>query len=276
MIAGKVATVISRVNMDILQGGFGFMRLANCLLILFLVVCVVPVCAQPSGQGKIRVAVYLDRGARLRPQLKETLSHQEDMRMDILDGADVREGSLQDFDLLLIPGGSAKKEAGSLTAAGRREIRRFVESGGDYIGICAGCYLATDSSPEYLGLLPMKVADRKHWHRGKAVLPVELTDRGMEIFNWDKRLIHVTYHNGPILKYPADEDASAVSTLAHYRGEIVAPGGELGVMKGAPAMVLGSYGRGRVIGISPHPEHTEGLHAMIPHAIRWLMEHPLP
>lgn len=245
------------------------MRIIVSLFVLLL--ATVPAYAEQAG--KIRVAVYIDRGAHLRPQLKETLSTEEDIKMVTVTGDDIRDGSLQDFDLILVPGGSAKKEAGSLSAAGRREIRRFVEAGGCYIGICAGCYLATDSSAEYLGLLSMKVADSSHWRRGQATLPVELTERGMEIFATDKKFIHVVYHNGPILKYR--ESTNAVISLAHYRAEIVAPGGRVGVMKDAPAMVLGSYGKGRVIGISPHPEKTSGLEWMVPRAIRWLVTHPL-
>lgn len=250
------------------------MKLLCSLIAFVLLFCSVSVSAKEALPGKIRVAVYLDRGARLRPQLKEALSRQEDMAVEILNGEDVRDGSLRDFNAIIVPGGSAKKEAASLTAQGRKEIRRFVESGGCYLGICAGCYLATDS-PNYLGLLPMKIADSRHWHRGQATLPVELTDRGMELFGFDKKLLHIVYHNGPVLKYPAGEDTSSVIVLAHFRGEIVAPGGEIGVMKDAPAMVLSRYGNGRVMGISPHPEHTDGLHMMIPQAVHWMVGHPL-
>ena len=59
-------------------------------------------------------------------------------------------------------------------------------------------------------------------------------------------------------------------------GEIVAQGGKVGVMNGAPAMVLAKCGKGLVLGLSPHAERTPSLNKIIPHAIHWLCEHEAP
>jgi hypothetical protein len=40
-------------------------------------------------------------------------------------------------------------------------------------------------------------------------------------------------------------------------------------MVNTPAIVSASFGRGRVVSISPHPEATNGLKSMIGTSIRW-------
>jgi hypothetical protein len=41
-------------------------------------------------------------------------------------------------------------------------------------------------------------------------------------------------------------------------------------MINTPAIVSGSFGKGRVISVSPHPEATESLHSIIENSIRWV------
>ncbi len=55
-------------------------------------------------------------------------------------------GELRDgrYSVLIMPGGDAGKAIDALGSEGIDEIRRFVESGGGYVGICAGAYLASD------------------------------------------------------------------------------------------------------------------------------------
>ena len=41
-----------------------------------------------------------------------------------------------------------------------------------------------------------------------------------------------------------------------------------------PAVVAARYGKGWAIGVSPHPEQTDGLKDLVPTAIRWALSHP--
>ena len=66
--------------------------------------------------------------------------------------ADIREGALDQFDLVLFPGGSGSKQAEGLNKAGREDVKKFVRKGGGYIGICAGSYLATSHYKWSLGV----------------------------------------------------------------------------------------------------------------------------
>lgn len=222
--------------------------------------------------GKIRVALYLDSGAHPPPDLVEALDNQKDFKMTEVDGDEVRDGYLKDFDVLLVPGGSGKVEASSLGEEGRDEIRRFVGQGGLYLGICAGSYLATDARPQYLCILPISILDRPHWRRGRATLPIELTASGKDVFGIEQPTVQIVYHNGPIFGTSHGAEAE-IKPLAFFRDEIVAPGGRPGLMNGAPAAVWAKCGKGRIICVSPHAERTPGLENVIPNAVRWLYAH---
>lgn len=254
-------------------------QIANCILALLVVIQAQCLFSLPAALASdtLEVAVYKDVGVGGSfDSLMDVLKAQPNIRAIVLDGNDISNGALRRFHILIVPGGSGKKEAGSLGPQGQEEIKRFISNGGSFIGICAGCYLAS-SSTDFLGLLPMGIRDRKHWFRGKAVIPIEYTPAGEELFGLNNPAYEIVYHNGPILdSRPLAENpqlGSSVMPLAFYRGEIVGRGGEPGVMNGAPAMVLSRYGRGFVLGISPHPERTPPLYKTIPNALYWLSRH---
>jgi len=221
---------------------------------------------------KIRIALFIDKGAHARSQIFDTLGNDRSVYAQTVYGEDIRSGCLKDFDVLFMPGGSGKKEAISLEENGKDEVRRFVKDGGIYVGVCAGCYLASCARPEYLGLIPATTVDKEHWRRGKATLPIEFTQLGMQIFGIDRANVDVIYHNGPVLKI-YDNYKNDVTPLCYFRGEAVASGGQSGLMVNAPAIVLCGYGRGLVLGISPHPEATQGLTPIELNAIHWLYNH---
>jgi glutamine amidotransferase-like uncharacterized protein len=232
-------------------------------------------CAESQAPYQIRVAVYIGAGAHEKAHLHEVLIAQKDFSVKEINGEDISEGDLKDCDVLLVPGGSGKNEANSLGAEGCDAVRKFVANGGAYVGICAGCYLATGGLPQYLGILPADLIDRghQHWHRGRANLRAEVTPFGHEILGLKENDFTVAYHNGPVFKQSTACGEGKLTPLAIYRDEVVAPGGEVGVMVGSPAMVLASYHKGIVIGISPHPEATPGLENVVPHVIRWVWAH---
>ncbi len=216
------------------------------------------------------MALFLDKGAHPRSGLVTALENTSDMSLTTLTAEELREGSLKEFDLLLVPGGSAKVESIAMSEKGREEVRQFVKNGGLYIGICAGCYLLTEAKPTDIGLLPLNTKDKKHWSRGKAVLPVSLTPKGEEIFGTTEKVFNILYHNGPVIDASTVTAGADFTPLAHYLGEVVAKGGVPGVMRGSPAIFYGRDGKGWVMGFSPHPEANPDQVFMILNGIRWL------
>lgn len=223
-----------------------------------------------ASTNKIRIAVFVDKGAHARKTLISALRAAPDMTITKVYGEDLRAGELKDFDLLLVPGGSAKKESFSMQAEGREEVRRFIHNGGLYLGICAGCYLLTEAKPTDLGLLPLDTVDKAHWARGKGRLPVELTPFGKEVFGTQESMFDILYHNGPVIDASHVTPESQFTPLAYFRGELVGEEGKKGLMVNKPAMFLGKFGQGLVMGISPHPEASSDQVFMITNGIRWL------
>ena len=61
------------------------------------------------------------------------------------------------YDVVLITGGEPLRLRKLIGGKGAQAIRRFVASGGSYVGVCAGAVLATQNAPT-LDLLPLFVA----------------------------------------------------------------------------------------------------------------------
>lgn len=248
------------------------------LILLPLLLCQLGAApAAKAEPGVLRVALFVGKGAsdRAKRNFKRLLASSDSVQYQSILGEDIRSGALKDFDAIVVPGGSAAKEAVSMGPEARSEVRRFIEEGGVYLGVCAGAYLATRLRDNYLGFLPLKTRDPEHWYRvdDATDVEVELTQEGAEVFGLDTRRIKLAYENGPIFGPPEEAVNESFRPLGFFRSEVVASGGERGVMLDAPAMLLTRYGRGIVLAISPHPELTAGKHKMILNALAWLYDH---
>lgn len=194
--------------------------------------------------------------------------------------ADVRDGVLEQFHLAVFPGGSGSKQANALAPAGRKAVQNFVRDGGGFAGICAGSYLAAANYEWSLGIsnhktfcksidIP-KVGRKSMWYRGpSATVQMELTEAGRKILGDKKGAFDVRYHNGPIMSPMGKVGLGAFKPLAHFRSEVSRYESQKGTMTGTPAIIAGQYGKGRVLCISPHPESSAALHAMVRRGLFW-------
>lgn len=200
--------------------------------------------------------------------LEETLQQKGEFMVRSITPEEIRAGKLKGFQVLIIPGGLSKSQGDALGEDGRQMVRQFISDGGTYVGICAGCYLASCHYKWSLNVLPVKVVDSTNWERGITTLALRLTDEGKQWLGHAEADVKVKYHNGPVLA-PLAESKEKLLVLATYREEITRKGAKEGLMIDTPAMVAARYGKGWVVGISPHPEQTEGLKDMVPAALRW-------
>lgn len=74
---------------------------------------------------------------------------------DILNAEDIRRGALQNYAVLIVPGGWAVHKKASLGEKGEKAIKNFVYSGGGYLGFCGGAGLAL-SGDNALGMVPVR------------------------------------------------------------------------------------------------------------------------
>lgn len=228
-------------------------------------------CVGCAHTKTIRVGLFKDAGATGKgvPRVTEILGKTDDIKVTHLTGKEIASGALTNFDVVMFTGGSASKQAASLGDKGREEIRQFVRAGGGYIGICAGAYLACSGFDWGVGVLNAKTVSPK-WARGDGQVEIEMTPKGTALTTLPAGKREVLYANGPIIQPDDKKDISAYETLAFFRTELAKNGSPKGAMINSPAMVRGTYGKGRVLSSSPHPEQTSGMEDLIPSAVRWV------
>ena len=228
----------------------------------------------PPAARPIRVAIYDDAGGSEKgpPNVERCLSAAEGFETERVTAADIRAGALERFDVVIHPGGSGSKQAAALEDAGCDTVRRFVERGGGFVGICAGSYLASAHYPWSLGLIDARVVDREHWARGTGDVQIALTPVARSAFDSDAGELTIYYGQGPLLAPAARDDIPDYELLASYETEIAKNGAPRGVMKGTTAIARGTFGKGRVFCFSPHPEKSPDQDPFVRAAVQWVAE----
>jgi glutamine amidotransferase-like uncharacterized protein len=213
-----------------------------------------------SGEDTVTIAVFDDGGAGVGGVLAMERIQGTSPTWDIyrISAADVRAGALGQFDVAMFTGGRGGAQGNTLGEAGREEVRRFVENGGGYLGICAGAFLATARADSYLNML--QVYHFSPWAQGRGQVDLELSARGRKLFERDAGVFEVRYNNGPLffseIGFEPDIPATAdFEVLAYFRSGIKERANEANQPKvNTPAIVKATSGKGRLVLISPHPE----------------------
>ena len=217
------------------------------------------------------MAIYADGGASKTgsPKVKASLPKEKGFELKLVTAAEIQNGILDDFDVLIQPGGSGSRQALMLGEEGRKRVKKFVADGGGYVGICAGAYLASANYPWSLNLLDARVVDSEHWVRGTGEVKINLTAVGQKALETEREVCPIYYGQGPLLAPGEKDDINDYELLAAYETEIAKNGAPTGIMKGTTAIARCTYGKGRVQCFSPHPEKTPGLEPFVQAAVRW-------
>ncbi len=228
----------------------------------------------------LRVAVFDGGGTgkNAARHMRSVLETADNCLVRRVGSHDIRVGVLNQFDIIVHPGGSGSAQAKALGKSGRTAEIQFVRGGGGYLGVCGGAYLAACNYEWSLGLLDAKVIDRKHWRRGVGPVAVEWTPVGRTTLSPGSsaskapRFI-IQYANGPIFERAGKSELEDFETLIFFRGELTQNGAPAGVMPDTPAVVRANFGKGRAMAFSPHPEKTAGLYALLNNSLPWLAGH---
>ena len=220
---------------------------------------------QPStlpgpAEKRIRTAVYSDTGGS-NYTVTSMLKFAPEYDVTFLSAEAIRKGALDGFDLLIQPGGGCNSQYQTLGTNGTAAIERFVRNGGAYYGICAGAYLATQTTDKALpriGFAPYK-ADKPNHYRGWGPIDIKLTPEGLNVFTGSATNRTVVYWGGPALLDGDPVPDADMKVFARYNGLLIntcssRPVQELG---GKAAIVGGRFGKGKVFLSGPHPEHSE-------------------
>ena len=181
--------------------------------------------------------------------IETTMVTANEIKLGILD--------LKNFDLFYMLGRYAPNFYNALGFNGHAKIREFVESGGGFVGICAGAYFGAKCGCG-IGLIDTEIFDIDHWARGASnACEIRFTKEAPSLLGnkWPMpfRGLKVVYVSGPMLK-PGPNSTSILDFWSDLRGlaqDIKTP------MKGNSAITIGQCGKGRVVLISAHCESAK-------------------
>lgn len=219
----------------------------------------------------IRVAIFSDAGVTKAgvKQVEHCLPESQGFEVKTITAEQIRGGALKGFDVLIHGGGSASKQGETLGDKGRKAVKKFVDGGGGFIGICAGAYLASAQYKWSLGVLDAQVIDGAHWARGEGDVKLRLTSAGQNALQPENELCTIHFENGPLFGPGKKDDIEDYEPLATFETEMRKNDAPPGIMKGTTAIARGKFGKGHVVCFSPHPEKTPGREKFLQSAVRW-------
>jgi glutamine amidotransferase-like uncharacterized protein len=158
-----------------------------------------------------------------------------------------------EFNAIHFPGGNPDSYFQSVNIFGCNHIRDFVSSGGGYIGICGGGYIA---AYRIIDANNNTVHPPLNFFSGTAYGPI---DEIIPYPRYKMTNISINKYN-PINQYEPDSE-----TILYYGGAAFYPdeGQEMNTIgtydsyNNDPAIINFNYGEGRVVLFGPHPEIEE-------------------
>ena len=186
------------------------------------------------GKGdSIRVALYRGEGDSVRGQRNtQIVLDYEGSGIEVENvTADVIKSSLDRsaYDVIFFPGGGGRRQSEALGETGRENIRKFIASGGGYIGVCAGAYLALGHTELNISGAYAEVTYHGKSSRGDGNASVALTPDGITAFGpfgvsaLQVQTQNLFYANGPTMKLTgaAASRDSEVKAYMNYTSDSV-------------------------------------------------------
>ncbi len=216
-----------------------------------------------GGDDRLAVAVYTGPGAApVQSDLLVQLRLDGDIAPRAVSAAQIRDGELRRFAVVIFPAGLASKQSLALGAVGLEAVREFVRAGGGYVGICAGAYLALAGRDHPRGdrLELLAAASIDPWRRGGGTVTLIPTDaEGLPVT--------VDYESGPVMEAIERPDLPPPTVLAHYgasEGSVRRAG-----LEDKAAVLAARHGDGRVLLFGPHPERRVSRSWLVRQGVRW-------
>ncbi|MHA1963943.1 MAG: BPL-N domain-containing protein [Candidatus Thorarchaeota archaeon] len=219
------------------------------LVLMFVVLVSTPIAhakhvtSQESSsdlQG-VRVAIYDGAGVLHSSKVAlERMFQWMNATTGLVDGTQIRNGTLDDYDILAMPGGSALTYQAALQTEGLEIVRNFVRTGGSYFGICGGSLFATNI---YLSLFNGSYSNSIN---GSGIhltqVNVNRSSSGPDLS--DEPESYLTMYWASSFFYSSD--MSGIIPITTYP------------QNDRPGMIAFMYGQGTAFLSSAHPEYEEG------------------
>lgn len=218
--------------------------------------CTTPPSSKAKCDNPLKVSIYVGEGAKGIGCVEwcRLVNECPQMRMKLVDGKDVAAGALEGEDVVVMPGGDSKGEFTSLTEEGVKKFKEFILNGGGYVGTCAGCSILLNEEDRRLRIVPYKRLGSTKLLNGD----FKITKAGAEALGIAEEPRRIRYSGGPIIKKTDTEVPNAkFEVFGTYAFEASTNGRANPEMYGAPGILGGTYGKGKVFTTVAHPEYFE-------------------
>ncbi len=211
-------------------------RATISLISLALLATAITACGARANNGPAPILLFTGTGTSTGDVAAlETILDTNHLKYETVSSAELNamgEDGIRRYRLLIFPGGNFVEIGNSLTPGTTANIRRGVQNGLNYLGICAGAFLAGSFPQPYKGFNLTSGVQFGFYAAGRDVR---------------KTAVAITVAGGPMLDQYW-EDGPQLSGW----GAVVAK-----YPDGTPAVVQGSFGNGSVILTAVHPEAAE-------------------
>lgn len=218
--------------------------------------CTTPPSSKTKCDNPLKVSIYVGEGAKGIGCVEwcRLVNECPQMRMKLVEGKDVAAGALEGEDVVVMPGGDSKGEFTSLTEEGVKKFKEFILNGGGYVGTCAGCSILLNEEDRRLKIVPYKRVGYTKLLNGD----FKITKAGAEALGIAEEPRRIRYSGGPIIKKTDTEVPNAkFEVFGTYAFEASTNGRANPEMYGAPGILGGTYGKGKVFTTVAHPEYFE-------------------
>ena len=166
---------------------------------------------------------------------------------------EIDEGVLQhNVQFFIMPGGASRYKEAKLRGRRTELIKSYIASGGTYIGICAGAYMACEFTEWGLGTrYELICSNELGLFPGKAVGPIKDFSSATSYNGSDARIVELNFgtHRRPLLYWGGCRFES------HPNGEFFTVASFSELHDSPPAIVRGRYGKGQWLLSSVHLEY---------------------
>ncbi len=217
--------------------------------------------AAGAAEKKVKIGLFVDSGASGNGvlHLASLIAHSPQTELVLLLASDIRAGKLKEVDVLVMPGGGSRKQCNAIGKAHWDKVREFLRNGGGYVGTCAGMFNVLECR---MKLLPFD----RHLNAGgnTACVSVEITPEAAKILDLKPGVRVVRYSGGPVAyKLENSKSEGKGIELGTYKSSVSRSKEQEGKFIDSTAWIYGTYGKGRVIATSFHPEYWESTHDMM-------------
>ena len=245
-------------------------------LVVVAVVAVMTGCAIAAGQGQslqrpAKVAVYAGVGVGGIGAIEcfRLVQESPELELHLVDAAGVQSGALDGMDVFLMPGGGSDREYAALGSNGVQRLDSFLRDGGGYLGLCAGCAVVLDEKSR-ARMIPWRWSGGVN---GTLFPTIQVNEKGAAALGMKAGPVSVRYHGGPFM-WPSTNvfEGVNVEQWATFDAEASLKGRvkPKTKMHGSTAIVGGTYGKGKLVASTVHPEYCIDTLSIVRGAFKYL------